>query len=225
MSWIPGWDSITGADWWSSFYFWAGIIALLALGVAEVVSHRYTDRKDELTTAQQDATQRRHDEEMARLHLATSKADERAAAANERAASLEKESAALRADLTKRLPRTISEEQKTLIVNLLRPDAIHKGTVLMNPVMDGEAWAFSEAISSVLKEAGFDPKEVDFGRRSIAMNRPGAFLWVKDGKNQPRHGGPIWTAFQRAGISFTGEEQPNDVPDNDTVVLAISSHP
>ena len=62
-------ESITGANSWSNFYFWAGIAALLALGVFEVFSHRYTERKDELVAQQQDETQRRHDEEMARLHL------------------------------------------------------------------------------------------------------------------------------------------------------------
>jgi hypothetical protein len=81
MSWIPGWDSNISANFWSNFYFWAGITALLALGMFEVFSHRYTERKDELVVQQQDQTQRRHDEEMARLHLEAAKIGERAAKA------------------------------------------------------------------------------------------------------------------------------------------------
>jgi hypothetical protein len=62
------------------------------LGVFEVISHRYSERKDELAAVEQDSTQRRHDEEMARLHLETAKANERAAELN---TTLEKKSAVL----------------------------------------------------------------------------------------------------------------------------------
>jgi hypothetical protein len=89
MSWIPGWDSIASAQWWESFYFWIGIGALILLGVAEIVSHQYSGRKDELTAIEQHRTQRQHDKDMAALHL-------EAAQANERAARLEKEAAELR---------------------------------------------------------------------------------------------------------------------------------
>jgi hypothetical protein len=67
MSWIPGWELITSANSGSNFYFWAGIAALLALGIFEVFSHRYTERKDELVAHQQDETQRRHDERRRRV--------------------------------------------------------------------------------------------------------------------------------------------------------------
>jgi hypothetical protein len=71
------------------------------LGVFEVVSHRYSERKDELAAVEQDSTQRRHDEEMARLHLETAKANERAAELN---TALEKER-------EKTSPRTWKKEQ------------------------------------------------------------------------------------------------------------------
>src|SRR6266478_3341374 len=88
MSWIPGWDSIASAGGWSNFYFWAGIVALLLLGVMEGVSHRYAERKDELVADEQAAIQRRHDEDMARVQ-------HDAAQANERAAQLERDAAEL----------------------------------------------------------------------------------------------------------------------------------
>jgi len=124
-------------------------------------------------------------------------------------------------------PRIINNEQRKLLVELLSPSKIVKGRVLINSAMDGEAWQFGDAISTVLKEAGFPVTEIPFGNRAIAFNKPGAFLWIKDGKNQPKHGGPIAVAFSRVGINFTGEVHPSDadVPDLDTVVIAISSHP
>lgn len=89
MSLFPGWYSITGTHWWENFFFWASIVALILLGVAEVISHRYTERKDELTNIEQQQAQIQHDKDMAALHLQASQA-------NERAATLEKEAAELR---------------------------------------------------------------------------------------------------------------------------------
>jgi len=89
MSWIPGWDSIAGTGWWSGFYFWASIACLIGLGVAEVASHRYSERKDDLAGAEQREIQHRHDEDMARVQHDT-------AIANESAAILEKEAASAR---------------------------------------------------------------------------------------------------------------------------------
>jgi hypothetical protein len=67
MSWIPGWDSIASAGMWSGFYFWMSIGALIGLGVFEVASHRYSERKDEMVAVEQEAIQRRHDEDMTRV--------------------------------------------------------------------------------------------------------------------------------------------------------------
>jgi hypothetical protein len=86
VNWIPGWDSIAATGWWSGFFFWASIVSLIGLGISEVASHRYADRKDELSADQQRVEKKAHDEEMARLHLET-------AQVQERAAKLEKEAA------------------------------------------------------------------------------------------------------------------------------------
>lgn len=75
MSWIPGWDTVANAGWWSTFYFWASIGSLMLLGASEVVSHRYSERKDELSEQEQTKTQQKHDEEIARLHLETANAN------------------------------------------------------------------------------------------------------------------------------------------------------
>lgn len=100
MSWIPGWDSIIGTGWWSGFYFWAGIVALISLGVFEIASHRYSDRKDELTAIEQTDIQRRHDEDMARVQHDT-------AQANERGSQLERDAANARLE-TEKLKQTVA---------------------------------------------------------------------------------------------------------------------
>ena len=91
--------------------------------------------------------------------------------------------------------------------------------------MDGEAWQFSEKISNALKDAGFDPKRVEFGQQLFGLSVPGAFIWIKDAKNQPKHAGPIFEAFKRIGIILKGEEKPDSLPDLETVEIVVGSHP
>jgi hypothetical protein len=105
VSWIPGWGSVAGAAWWSGFYFWASIGGLIALGIAEIASHRYSDRKDELAVVEQEAIQRRHDEEMARVQHDT-------AQTIERAAKLEKEATEARAAIAAADARAAEANQK-----------------------------------------------------------------------------------------------------------------
>ena len=48
MTWFPGWGSADTASWWSGFYFWFGLTALLCVALSALLSHRYNIRKDEL---------------------------------------------------------------------------------------------------------------------------------------------------------------------------------
>jgi len=139
VSWIPGWDSVAGAHSWSNIYFWAGIFALLSLGVFEIFSHRYTERKDELVAQQQDETQRQHDEEMARLHLET-------AMANEEAARLR---LALDREIQKRAQRVLREEQKTAMISELRGKISEIAIVVQNDI---EAQAFAIQLEGAFLE-------------------------------------------------------------------------
>jgi len=117
MSLIPGWTSAAGAGLWSTIFFWAGIVALLFLGISEVISHRYGERKDELGSEQQVATEQRHDEEMARLHLETAKANERSAALEKDAAELKSSNLALERQIA---PRQLKSEYIERLVLILR---------------------------------------------------------------------------------------------------------
>jgi hypothetical protein len=94
MSWIPGWDSIETTGWWSGFYFWASIAALIGLGISEVASHRYTERRDRLVEEARIAEKKQHDTEIAAVQGVTARV-------NERAAKLEKEAAEARLALAR----------------------------------------------------------------------------------------------------------------------------
>ena len=71
MGILPGWDSITGSHWWGNFYFWASIISLIALGITEIASHRYSERESELSAIEQETTKKAHESEIARLRSQT----------------------------------------------------------------------------------------------------------------------------------------------------------
>lgn len=88
----PGWDSLGTVSRIHSWTEFSGIILLGLLVIAEAITWRYSARKDFLTEQQQTTEKRQHDDEIARLHLDT-------ANANERAAQLEKESAEAKTEL------------------------------------------------------------------------------------------------------------------------------
>jgi hypothetical protein len=72
---LPGWNSIEATNSLSDIFFWLSIIALLLLGVAEVVSHRYGERHDWLLNQKHQAEKSASDLEIARLHSDTAKAE------------------------------------------------------------------------------------------------------------------------------------------------------
>jgi len=135
MSWWPGWESIASTTWWSNFYFWASIIALISLGIFEVISHRYSERKDELVAVEQAGVQRRHDEDMTRVQHDAAQAVERAATlekdaatarvliadANVRAAEATQKAAEAQLALEQfKAPRWISDAHRDVLVQLLK---------------------------------------------------------------------------------------------------------
>lgn len=148
MSWIPGWDSIASTGWWSGFYFWVSIAALIGLGVAEIASHRYSERKDELAAIEQEAKDKRHDEEM-------TKAQHDAALAIERAAGLEREAAILHLELDreiqKRAQRILTDAQKIAMLAELKGKISEIAIIVENDI---EARAFSIQFFGLFGEAG-----------------------------------------------------------------------
>lgn len=171
MSWVPGWDSIASTGWWSNFYFWTGIVALLCLGVAEVVSHRYTERKDELVAEQQLRQKKAYDEAMAKLHLEAASAEERAGEANARAAEANeraKQAEVLLAVLRKQVgPRMIDHD---VFIEVLKSHAPPKAVVIRysEDAVDGSQLAFQ--LQSLLAEAKWNPQP------SVRLSRDSPFL-------------------------------------------------
>ncbi len=192
MGVIPGWDSITSSHWWSNFYFWASIIALISLGIMEVVSHRYSERKDELAAIEQDETKKGHELEIAQLHV-------EAARANERAAALEKENLEIRAKVA---GRRISKQQHGIIVSQL---SILPTTFDIQVMSESEAGLFAADIIKTLTDAGWTVGEKTF---------PLGEIWTN--LNIFRTNDPAATrlmaALQAAGIPFAiGERKTEKV--------------
>jgi hypothetical protein len=170
MSWIPGWDSITGTNSWANIYFWAGIAALLLLGVFEVFSHRYTERKDELVTEQQAEIQRKHDEEMARLQRES-------AQAKEHAAVLEKESASLRLELAKiKLPRNLSSDAQKRIAEKLKPFGSQTYSLGEGPIEADSN--IDEQLIKTLEKAGWNLLPIPDG--VLKSKNPKAVFMISD---------------------------------------------
>jgi hypothetical protein len=185
MSWIPGWDSITSAHGWSNFYFWAGISALLCLGIFEVISHRYTERKDELVAQQQTETQRHHDEEIARLHLETSQANERAA---KLALDLEKER-------QKMAPRPWTKEQFEAIQSL-------KGKVKAIGIVSQKGCLECELLAQHILSAFHNAGAEIYVDLSHSIDLPmvtGVSVLLPPSANLDNN--PIVTALKKAGLN------------------------
>ena len=132
MGWIPGWDSIAGAGWWSGFYFWLSIVSLIGLGVFEVASHRYGDRHDELAEHQRATENKQHDDEIARLHLEAANAQK--SAEELRRQNLELEKAVTQGQL---------ELQKLQNPRTILPDKLSEG-LAGKPRAKVEIWYVSE---------------------------------------------------------------------------------
>src|SRR5260221_6659280 len=149
MTWWPGWDSIECAGWWSGFYFWFGIFCLFMLGVSEMVSHRYGQRRDALVAIAEDArsrqrtqeeiaTQQRHASEIGGLKEQLSEAEEKVL-------KLQKQQA----------DRRFSPEQKQMLIAALSPfngQLINVTSVLR----DSEAHQLAEDIASVFEGAAWN---------------------------------------------------------------------
>jgi hypothetical protein len=198
----PGWDSLSAV---SRIHSWAEVTGIVLLGLlvlAEAITWKYSGRRDFLAEQQQTAEKQRHDDEMARVHLETAKANERTAELN---TTLEKERSARLAMLDQLKPRDITRKQMATIADALRG---HIGTVYLYPLADPEASRYLYAISETLKAAGADAK----------------LMFVRDEKS----GLPIYPEKFDAPVSIVGVtayESPSAGPGGfvDTTIRAFAS--
>jgi hypothetical protein len=165
MGWLPGWNTVSAADWWESFWFWGSVVALILLGMAQVISHRYGIRRDELAAEQRRQTDQAHEQTVADLHDQASRADEKAAMAGKEAAEFGKEAAefgkaAAEARLeTEKLRRTFQWREITTATanDLIATLAVRKGSVNIRYIDgDPESLSFAQQIGYTLSDAGWN---------------------------------------------------------------------
>jgi cell division protein FtsL len=149
LSDLPGWDSLPTVSRNHSVAEIAGIIVLGALVAAEVVAYKYGKRKDFLTEQQQHATEQRHDEEMARLHLET-------AQANKATEELRQENLDLRTKIAGR--RVKSEQYERLVLELSK----NPGFFHMQAMTDGESALYAADLFKTLKAAQWTSDTPEF---------------------------------------------------------------
>jgi hypothetical protein len=222
---LPGWDSLPTVTRYHSWAEMAGIAFLLLLVVAEIVAYRYGHRKDDLTEQQQEATDQRHTEEIARLHRDTAAMMERAAGLENETAKAKERAAELALELEKRKNRSITPDQQMIIAPLLT--AAPKGKVYVQPsFFDAEARQFAEQIIAALKAGGFNPEELpQRPNKPIGYTSPGAWIWVHSIPDLAApHAKPIQDAFKAAGWYFDGQPHP-DLLEPGEILIAVSSHP
>ena len=146
---LPGWDPLPAVTRYHNWAEMAGIIAVAVLVVAEIIQFKYGHRRDDLIAQEQTATNQRHDEEMARLHLDTAQSNARAAEATQKAAEAQLELAKFKA------PRTLSVEQQAKIAEKLRPFAGTLYDAGIGPAGDPEPLYLLRSIHAALSQAGW----------------------------------------------------------------------
>jgi hypothetical protein len=138
---LPGWDSVESAGWWGTFYFWASIGSLVLLGATEVLSHRYTDRRDTLAAQQQRTAETNHAAEMAATQQKLEEARHEVAAVQ-----------------VQQRPRRIRDADKPSLIKEL---AAYAGQIvlLQSPIGDAEAAQLAQDIRQILEAANWKVEE------------------------------------------------------------------
>jgi hypothetical protein len=161
MSVLPDWNSIESTSRWSDILFWAGILCLILLAVAEIGSHIYGSRSSFLVgeaarlaeiqrSADEAAAKKKSDDEAAQLRGQLAKAEKVATEAGEKVAELDR----LRA------PRHLLPAQQKALRDLLAGApklqvAIFAGTA------SGDEKGYADELASVFRALSWDVRVVD----------------------------------------------------------------
>jgi hypothetical protein len=163
--------------WWvNEIRIWAAALAGFAAVVTFLASYAQIRLQTVVSTEKDEALKRFQAESAERTSIANAEA----ARANQRAAELQM---ALQREIAARQPRTLSQEQHSLLVKGLQ--AAPKGRVIVKPnFMDMEATPFANQISRALAEAGFEGVG-DAPLDIVALGEPGLMLAVREGDIAP----------------------------------------
>ena len=184
------------------------------LGICEVVSHRYSQRKDELAEAHQRTLQRHHDADIAELQL-------QAANANERAANAQLELERYKA------PRTIPQPQWVTFIAAVQPStgqdyilSVASGTepanliCLIDNLLKEAGWTRAEHQTTIT--AGTDCGPIGLNTLSDIHIRVAPHHTNKTAEAADR----LANALHATGLTTYLERDPVNVP-NDHVVLIM----
>jgi hypothetical protein len=143
--WPPGWDSVEATDWHENFWFWAGIVFLFLLGIAEVISHRYGLRKDALIELRERDAEAQRKKEEKEHETVINGLEKQLEEANKKVAAVEKFQA----------QRRLTEDQKKAIIAAIAPFRGQKVTV-SSALGDGEGRVYRDDFARVFEAAGWD---------------------------------------------------------------------
>ncbi len=196
---LPGWDSLDAVVRWHRLFEITGFVALGLLLLFEVLAYAYGNRKDQLTSASQEAAAQ---ERQRRERGASEERDARIAQVNRRAAAAE--------ELQKRAeqraaPRRLTETQKAKISSFLSGKP--RGTFrIIADLRVPDARAYAEDISNLFGEAGWTVGVED----AVSTVSPANGLWitVKNPQAPPIAAVTLGQAFAAAGITVRGEHDP-----------------
>lgn len=194
MSWVPGWESIQATGWWSGFFFWASIVSLIGLGISEVASHRFSERKDELVERQQIAEKERHDTDIARVQ-------HDAALAIERAASLEKEAETARASIADANARAAEATRQAAQAQLALEKFKQPRAIPDLRVFGGKLKQFAKTRFDMSVLPG-DPEAAVLMSQIAASLEEAGWIWVE--YNPPN--GTLMMVFNMPGKPNIGQE-------------------
>ena len=147
---LPGWDSLPTVTRYHGSAELAGLVFVALLVAAEIVAYKYGHRKDDLTEQQQIATNHRHDEEMARLHLETAQVQERSAQLEKEAAEANLKLARLTTNRDKLLKREGVREQMIASLELFEGTKYDAGLSMNSGEQADFLW---ELVTAVLDKA------------------------------------------------------------------------
>jgi hypothetical protein len=100
-------------------------------------------------------------------------------------------------------PRTISAEQRTRLIELLK-DAPKGPVEVEHLVGDSEGFGFAAQIAEVLRVSGWS---TDLNQRIPRRTPVGVEIWVHAARTAPPHAGVLQRAFGSVGIPFAGVEE------------------
>ena len=218
MSWIPGWQTAADADWWSSVWFWVSIASLMLLGVSEVISHRYSERKDELSTKQQEVAERQHNDTIAALQLQTAQAIARAAEAN---SALDKYKA----------PRALTEEQMASFIDVMKSASGQE--YILSVASGNEPANLVCLLDSLLKRAKWKRLEqqnmgisvnTQCGRIALnAISEVQIRVSTKASETTNANADKLIAALNNHRITVQGTKDPLNVPADKVIVIMVGT--